>query len=249
MKTAVSCLLIGVMLVPLVALSQEGAEQSSPPGTDLSHGAADAPRPVVRVPLFAPSAAASAKRMPVEQRAERGFLRNAATSSRFELEASNLAARKSGDASIRAFAARLNATHRASGQQLQHMLHARGMAMPMFENSQRKVLNRLEKLDGAKFDREFMAQLGTRYQTDEVQMFERAQKVVKDPALAAWIERSLATLKDNLALAEQSTHGDVKLARSASFATAARQTSPAVVPGMPMPPPTQVLGAGRSTSP
>ncbi len=159
-------------------------------------------------------AAANAKRMPAEQRAERGFLRNAATSSRFELEASRLAAVKSTQPSVRAFAARLNASHALASRQLQQMLNARGMAAPMLENSQRKVLNRLEKLDGAKFDREFMAQVGVRYQADEVEMFEKANKAVKDPALLAWIDRSLATLRDNLALAEQAAHGGVKLVRS-----------------------------------
>lgn len=156
--------------------------------------------------------------MSVEQRAERGFLRNAATSSRFELEASRLAAGKSIHPAVRSFAARLNASHALASQQLQRMLNARGMAAPMLENSQRKVLNRLEKLDGAKFDREFMAQVGVRYQADEVEMFEKASKAVKDPALLAWIDRSLATLKDNLALAEQATNGDVKLVRSGATA-------------------------------
>ncbi len=187
--------------------------------------------------------------MPAEQRAERGFLRNAATSSRFELEASRLAATKSTDPSIRSFATRLSASHGIASQQLQHMLHARGMAAPMLENSQRQVLNRLAKLDGAKFNREFMAQVGIRYQSDEVQMFEKAQKAVKDPVLLAWIDSSLTTLKENLALAEQVTNGDVKLVRASSFAKTARQASPAVVPGMPMPLPGQVPGSGRPQSP
>jgi predicted outer membrane protein len=224
MKCVGICLSIAAFLLPGLAWAQDdSAPVVVPPLAAPSPQSGDAPKPVVRVPLFAASSVATAKRMPVEQREERAFLRNAAAASRFETEAARIAVGKSGNGTVRAFAATLIAHHTSAAAVLQHMLHARGMAQPMLENQQRKTLNRLAKLNGAALDREFMSQVGLKYQSEEVLMFERAQKVVKDPLLAGWIEKTLPTLKYHLASAEQAAHGGVKLVRGAVPARATRQ--------------------------
>jgi predicted outer membrane protein len=163
--------------------------------------------------MFAPAAAANAKRMTAQQREEWRFLKDAAATSRFESEAAHLALARSSDAGVRSFAATLINHHASAGNELVHMLHARGMAPPMLANDQRKTLNRLGKLQGAKFDREFMAEVGLRYQQDDVQYFEKARLVAAEPSLKGWIERSLPTLRYNLATAERLAPADLRLAK------------------------------------
>jgi predicted outer membrane protein len=168
------------------------------------------PRPA----FFAAAAAVNLKPMAAEQREERRFLKDAAASSRFQSEASRLALGKSNDAGVRSFAATLINHHAAVTTTLQHMLHMRGMAPPMLDNEQRKTLNRLAKIHGHKFDREFMEEVGLKSQQLEVDLYENAGLAVKDPALKAWIDRTVPTARYHLATAQRATPAEVKLAKA-----------------------------------
>jgi predicted outer membrane protein len=165
--------------------------------------------------MFAPAAAAHAKRMTPQQRDEWRFLKDAAAISRFESEAARLALARSSDPGVRSFAATLINHHSSAGNELVHMLHARGMAPPMMANDQRKTLNRLGKLQGGKFDREFLAEVGLRYQQDNVQYFEKARLAAGEPTLKGWIDRNLPTLRYNLATAERLAPADLRFAKLA----------------------------------
>jgi putative membrane protein len=153
--------------------------------------------------LFAPASAANAKKMAPQQREERQFLKEAAAASRFESEASRLALAKSNNPAVRSFAATLINHHAAAGTALQHMLHGRGMAPPMLANDQRKTLNRLAKLGGAKFDREYVEEVGLKYQQDDLQGYEKAALATRDPTLKSWLARTLPTLRYHLATAQR----------------------------------------------
>lgn len=167
------------------------------------------PRPA----FFAAAAAVNIKPMTLEHREERRFLKDAAAASRFQSEASRLALGKSNDPGVRSFAAAQINHQAAATTTLQHMLHVRGMAPPMLDNDQRKTLNRLGKLHGRKFDREFMEEVALRSQQQDVEQYEKASQAVRDPALKAWIDHTLPTLRYHLATAERSTPAEVKLAK------------------------------------
>lgn len=137
--------------------------------------------------------------MSAQEREERQFLRDAAATGRFEAEASRMALAKSDSSVVRSFASTLIRHHAAAGNDLQYMLQARGMAPPMLANDKRKSLNRLARLQGTKFDREYMAQVGMKNQQEGVQTFERAGLATRDPQLKAWIERTLPNLRFHLA--------------------------------------------------
>ncbi|HXD42264.1 MAG TPA: DUF4142 domain-containing protein [Ramlibacter sp.] len=171
------------------------------------------PKPAARPALFAPAAAAHSRRMTAEQREERRFLKEAAASSRFEAEAARMALGKSNDPGVRSFAATLINHHASAGNELLHMLHGRGMAAPMLPNDQRKVLNRLAKLHGSKFDREFLKEVALKNQEEDVQAYEKASLVTREPRLKGWVDRTLPTLRYHLATAERIAPADVKLAR------------------------------------
>lgn len=188
------------------------------PGARAVEQAKPRPRPAARPAMFAPAAAANAKRMSAQQREERRFLKDAAASSRFEAEAARMALGKSSDPGVRSLAATLINHHASAGNELLYMLHGRGMAAPMLANDQRKILNRLAKLQGAKFDSEFLKEVALKYQQEDVQYYEKASLVAREPRLKAWIDRTLPTLRYHLMTAERIAPADVKLARGAAGA-------------------------------
>ena len=187
------------------------------PATAALSGAAEAvpkPRLVARPAIFAAAAAANAKPLSAQQRDEWRFLKEAAATNRFQAEAARMALAKSKAPAVRSLAGALIDPRNTSGNELLRMLHSRDMAPPMLANHQRKTLNRLAKLQGTRFDREFMAQVAVKSQQDEVQYFEKAGASVGDPALKAWIARTLPGLRDQLATAERVAAPNIKLARN-----------------------------------
>lgn len=192
---------VAVLLCAATGYSQE-AEYVPPP----------APRSVPRTPLFAPDAAKNVSRLSREEREERGFLRSIAASSQFEAQASALALAKSTDPKVRAFATALVDHHKATRVELTRLLHVRGMALPMLDNEHRRVLKRLGRLSGSKFDREYVAQVGLRYRTDDLRQFEKASLNTRDPALKAWVDRQLPALRYHVVLAGEKAGGSPKTA-------------------------------------
>jgi putative membrane protein len=183
--------------------------------------------PIVRPGMFAAASAAFARRLSPEQREEWRFLKDAAAATRFEHDASKLALAKSGDAHVRMLAAALSTHDAAALPALQQMLQSRNMAPPMLSNDQRKALNRLGKLQGTKFDREWMEFVGLRSQQDKLQSFEKAALAARDPQLRGWIERSLPALRYQMASAERIVNGGTKYARLAPLLPPATIKAPA----------------------
>jgi putative membrane protein len=175
-------------------------------------------RPAVspaRPGMFAAASAPFAKRLTPEQRDEWRFLKDAAAAGRFEFDAGKLALSRSNDARVRSLAATLVNHHGAAQPRLQQMLNVRSMAPPMYSNDQRKALNRLAKLQGAKFDREWMETVGLRSQQDSIAVYEKAAQSARDPSLRDWIEQTLPALRWQLQTAERIVGGTTKYARIA----------------------------------
>lgn len=191
-----------------------------------------------RPATFAAASAANVKRLAPEQRDEWRFLKEAAAGSRFETEASKLALARSNNPNVRNFAATLLNHHAAAASVLQHMLHVRNMAPPMLSNDQRKTLNRLAKLHGGKFDREYMDEVGLRMQQEELQTFERASVSARDPALKSWVDATLPTLRFHLSTAERLVNGNTRLVKTAPASTQLSPREPLA---------TQFMGAGPAS--
>lgn len=144
---------------------------------------------------YAAESARTATRLPPEERQAREFLRLASLHARFETEAARLALQRAEHAGVLAFAHDLLAYYEAGNPELLHLLAARGMAPAMMDNVQRKALNRLARLKGTRFEREFLEQVGRDRQREDIQVFEKAAKGVTDPAVLDWIDRQLPSLR------------------------------------------------------
>ncbi|HYF18396.1 MAG TPA: DUF4142 domain-containing protein [Ramlibacter sp.] len=157
---------------------------------------------------YAADAARTATRLPADEREARSFLRSAAQAARFEADAARLAATRARSSAIQAFAAELLQHHDAVEPELLRLLHGRGMAPPMLDNAQRKALNRLGKLKGARFDREFVELVAQRRQREDVQLYERAVLGIGDPVLRGWIDRQLPAVRQQQSAAERLSNVD-----------------------------------------
>jgi predicted outer membrane protein len=172
--------------------------------------------PSIRPGTFAAASARFAKRLTPEQRDEWRFLKEAAASARFETEAARMALSKSSDTNVRTLAASLVNQQQAAQATLHQMLRVRNMAPPMLANDQRKVLNRLARLRGAAFDREWMAAIALRSQQDDIQAFEKAVSTLRDSPVRGWVARTLPTLRWQLASAERVVAGATRFAKLAA---------------------------------
>lgn len=174
-----------------------------------------APAAAARPGMFAAGSAPFAKRLTLEQREEWRFLKEAAASGRFELDASKLALSRSSDPQVRSLAATLVNHHGGAQPRLQKMLAVRHMAPPMLANEQRRALNRLARLHGSRFDREWLESVALRSQQDAVAAYEKAAQSARDPALRSWLEQVLPTLRWQLQAAERLSGAGTKYARIA----------------------------------
>lgn len=182
---------------------------SSPPSTAVRPMSPALPKIAPRAASFAAGSVPTAVPLSSDSREERRFLRDAAAQSRFELDASKMAFAKSGNNAVRTLAASLINHHNVVGLELTHLLNARGMALPMISNEQRKVLNKLAKAGGSSFDALYMKQVGAA-QAVVARDFEKASLAIREPQINGWILKTLPTTRYHLMLAERFMPGDAQ---------------------------------------
>lgn len=207
----VAGLAVGALLVARMARAQEPdaaspaavlPEPPKPAVTGRSPVPASAPRRMPAV-AYAPEAAASSTRLAPEERAARQFLRAAALVHQIESEASRIAIARGHSPGVRAFAVDLLQARQAAEPELIRLLHAREMAPPLMDIAQRKALQRLARVSGPKFDREYLDLVALRQQREDIEQHERALQAITDPVLKGWIERQLPLLRDQQAVADR----------------------------------------------
>jgi putative membrane protein len=196
--------------VPVLPRKPAESQRKAPPAP----AAAAKAEPARRWDGYAAESARTATRLPPDEREARGFLRAAAMHGRLEAEASRLARARGRTPGVLAFSDSILEYRETADAELQHLLHARGMALPMMDNAQRKALNRLGRSQGAKFDRQYVELVGPEQQRVAVQNYERALAAATDPALKAWIERQLPLLRQQEEAARQLAGGESRRARA-----------------------------------
>jgi len=67
----------------------------------------------------------------------------------------------------------------------------------------RREIEKLGKKSGAEFDREYVREVGIDAHQKDIKLFEKASKDLKDPQLTAWAAKTLPTLQQHLAQAQQ----------------------------------------------
>ena len=113
------------------------------------------------------------------------FAMNAAEGSILEVELGRLASEKASNAEVKEFASRMITDHTRGNMELKAIAESKDLALPAVERVKAKHqgrIQKLEKLEGAAFDRAYMADMVKDYDKD-VALFEKQANSGRDAAL------------------------------------------------------------------
>lgn len=134
---------------------------------------------------------------------ERGFANEAANAGLYEVAGAQMAAAKASAPDVRAFGKLLVERQLAAQDELLRLAGAHGLVLPNeVESTERAKLDRLARLKGPAFDREFVQTVGVNDRQATIARFSAARRSVRDPELVAWIDRTLPELQRQLQQAQ-----------------------------------------------
>lgn len=135
--------------------------------------------------------------------AERKFMADAAQGGMAEVELGRMAAERGANPSVKQFGQRMVDDHTKAGDELKQLAARKGVTLPTEVNPEQKELrDKLSKLSGAAFDREYMKAM--------VEDHEKVVKAFQDEAgdgadsdVKAFASKTLPTLQQHLQLARE----------------------------------------------
>ena len=135
--------------------------------------------------------------------AERKFMTEAAMGGLVEVEGGQLAATKATMPQVKAFGQRMVQDHGKANEELKRIASAKGVQLPaQLDRKHRGDLDRLAKLSGADFDREYMQHM-VKDHKHNIAEFQKAANDLKDADTKQFASSMLPTLEEHLHLAEQ----------------------------------------------
>jgi len=134
-------------------------------------------------------------------RADANFLKDAAAANLMEVELGKLAEQKAASNQVKEFGKRMEQDHQKAYQELERIAANKGVELPkQLEGKHKSEVDRLSKLSGEKFDREYM-QAMIKDHKEDVDKFQREADKGNDPDLKQYAGKHLPTLKKHLEMA------------------------------------------------
>jgi putative membrane protein len=158
--------------------------------------------------------------------ADHAFATAAAEGGLAEVELGKLAADHATNADVKKFAQRMVDDHGKANGELKSLAQAEGVSLPTeLDAKHAREVQRLQKMSGAQFDREYMKMMVKDHHKD-ISAFQHEASRGTDPEVKAFADKTLPTLKEHLSMAEQAEKA--VHARSGSGPESAnRESSPA----------------------
>jgi putative membrane protein len=129
------------------------------------------------------------------------FLGTAAQANMFEIQLGKIAQRSS-NPMVKQFAVRMVTDHSNLQNQVKTVASAQGVTLPTSVSpSQQATIDRLSKLSGADFDREYINTM-VKDHKDDISEFHHEATAGSEPAVKTFAENALPTLHEHLTLAE-----------------------------------------------
>jgi putative membrane protein len=139
---------------------------------------------------------------------DRKFVQAAASGGAFEVKASDMAKERGGGEAVKRFAQHMIDDHGKANKEFMDLLKKDGIAMPTEMGEKERVnIDRLSKLEGADFDREYLKQQLAAHK-GAVALFEEQAKDGKNADLKAFAEKTLPTLREHLKEVTKLAGGD-----------------------------------------
>ncbi len=130
------------------------------------------------------------------------FIEEAATGGMMEVKLGEMAQEKASDQEVKDFGQRMVTDHSKANDALKAMAEEKSVTLPeAMTSKQQQTVDKLSKLSGAAFDREYMSTMVKDHNKD-VKAFEKASENIKDMAVQEFALETLPVLKEHLQMAE-----------------------------------------------
>jgi putative membrane protein len=131
------------------------------------------------------------------------FVPKAVAAGLYEVQAAEMAVDRTQSVTVRQFAEQMLGEHKRMNQELVLLANQRQWIMPKEPDaSQKQMLERLAKMEGAAFDREF-AEQQLRAHQEAVALFQQQADTGTDQTLSGWANKKLDMLRTHLYEAER----------------------------------------------
>lgn len=126
------------------------------------------------------------------------FLKEAAEDGMAEVRLGEMAKQQASQPQVKDLGTQMIADHTKANEELKSIAAKKGLTFPSDVDSKHKTkVERLSKLQGAEFDRAYVADLIKDHKTD-IAEFEAIAKSAEDPDVKAFAEKTLPTLRSHL---------------------------------------------------
>jgi len=130
------------------------------------------------------------------------FATKAAQGGMAEVQMGKLAAQKASNADVKAFGQQMVDDHSKANDEFKQIVTRKGVTLPEAMNAKdQATYDRLSKLEGAAFDRAYMADMVKDHRTD-IAEFDKEAKSGSDADIKAFATKTLPTLRHHLEMAE-----------------------------------------------
>jgi putative membrane protein len=159
---------------------------------------------------------------------DRKFIEDAARGGMAEVQLGQLAAQKAQSSEVKQFGQKMVDDHSKANDQLKSIASSKSVTLPTdLDSSHKRDYDRLSKLSGAEFDREYMKHMVSDHKKD-VSDFRKEAKSGKDTEVKNFASTTLPTLEQHLQMAQQAD----ATVRSASRGSNTARTSSGASSGM-----------------
>jgi putative membrane protein len=131
------------------------------------------------------------------------FVKAAASGGMMEVQLGKLAAEKATSSQVKEFGSRMRKDHSKANDELKKIAAKKDIKLPTeLEAKHKSMVNKLSKLKGEEFDREYIATMVEDHKED-LEKFQRQADKGKDPELKKFAQDQVPILKKHLELAQQ----------------------------------------------
>jgi putative membrane protein len=144
---------------------------------------------------------------------DRKFIEEAGKGGLAEVEFGQLAEQKAQSPDVKQFGQKMVSDHSKINDQLKQMASRKDVNLPSgLEGSEKREYDKLQKLSGAKFDKEYMKTMVSDHQKD-LKAFQKEAKSAKDADVKSFADSTASTIEEHLQLAK-SAEASVKKEKS-----------------------------------
>jgi len=130
------------------------------------------------------------------------FVKNAAEGGMAEVQMGKLAQDKGSNQAVKDFGQQMVTDHSKANEELKGVASSKNITVPEKLNAKDQALyDRLSKMSGAQFDREYMRAMVKDHETD-IAEFKKASERVKDADIRGFASKTLPTLEHHLQMAK-----------------------------------------------